>query len=110
MAEKLTESITFKCTDAEKLKLERIAKARKVTLSELMRTAGIDVILEVEELLNCLQMPLDLTTDTADTRNTGNFELMPSPPIRDVTPRYTGTKKAQLCDQLSLDCHSTAKQ
>lgn len=110
MSEKLTESITFKCTDAEKIKLERIARARKVKLSELMRGAGIDIILEVEEMLNCLQMPFDLTTDTADTKDISGFELLQSPPLRDVTPRNSGAKKAQLCDQLSLICHSNAKQ
>ncbi|EXD94050.1 hypothetical protein J490_3300 [Acinetobacter baumannii 942194] len=55
-------------------------------------------------------MPIDLTTVTEDTRNTSDFELMPSPPLRDVTPKHTGTKKAQLCDQLNLICHSNAKQ
>ncbi|WP_336975316.1 ribbon-helix-helix protein, CopG family [Acinetobacter pittii] len=111
MAEKLTASVTFKCTDEMKIKLERIARSRKLNgSSELMRIAAMDIIFEVEEMLNCLQMPIDLTTVTEDTKNTSNFELMPSPPIRDVTPKHTGAKKAQLCDQLSLICHSKAKQ
>lgn len=111
MAEKLTASVTFKCTDEMKIKLERIARSRKLNgSSELMRIAAMDIIFEVEEMLNCLQMPIDLTTVTEDTKNTSDFELMPSPPIRDVTPKHTGAKKAQLCDQLSLICHSNAKQ
>lgn len=111
MAEKLTASVTFKCTDEMKIKLERIARSRKLNgSSELMRIAAMDIIFEVEEMLNCLQMPIDLTTVTEDTKNTSDFELMPSPPIRDVTPKTTGAKKAQLCDQLSLICHSNAKQ
>jgi hypothetical protein len=99
MIEKLTASITHKCTDEEKTKLERIAKARKLTLSELVRSACMDVIHEVEEMLKSLQAEFDLTIDTADTRNTNDFELMPSPPIRDVTPKHTGAKKAQLLQQ-----------
>ncbi|MFX7044659.1 ribbon-helix-helix protein, CopG family, partial [Acinetobacter baumannii] len=51
MAEKLTASVTFKCTDEEKILLERIARSRKQTVSELMRERGIDVIREVQELL-----------------------------------------------------------
>ena len=102
MIEKLTASITHKCTDEEKIKLERIAKSRKMTLSELMRDAGIKIIHEVEEMLKSLQAEFDLTTDTADTRNTSDFELMPSPPITRISTKHTGAKKAQLCDQLSL--------
>lgn len=100
MTEKLTASITFKCTEEMKIKLERIARSRKLNgSSELMRNAAMDIIFEVEEMLNCLQMPIDLTTFTEDTKNTSNFELLPSPPIRDVTPKSTGTKKAQLLQQ-----------
>lgn len=102
MAEKLTASATFKCTDEEKIKLERIAKSRKMTLSELMRDAGMKIIHEVEEMLRSLQAEFDLTIDTADTRNTNDFELMPSPPIRDVTPKNTGTKKVQLLQQKDI--------
>lgn len=99
MTEKLTESITLKCTDAEKIKLERIARSRKMSLSELMRDAGIKIILEVEELLKSLQAEFDLTTDTADTRNPVNFELTQSPAIRRNSTKPTGTKKAQLLQQ-----------
>ncbi|MGP4772548.1 ribbon-helix-helix protein, CopG family [Acinetobacter sp. PFS20] len=100
MVEKLTASVTFKCTDEMKIKLERIARSRKLNgSSELMRIAAMDIIFEVEEMLNCLQMPIDLTTVTEDTKNTSDFELMPSPPIRDVTPKNTGTKKVQLLQQ-----------
>lgn len=99
MAEKLTASVTFKCTDEMKIKLERIARSRKLNgSSELMRIAAMDIIFEVEEMLNCLQMPIDLTTVTEDTRNTIDFELMPSPPIR-TTSQKTGTKKVQLLQQ-----------
>lgn len=105
MAEKLTASITFKCTDEEKILLERIARSRKINLSELMRGKGIEVIREVQELLQSLQAEFDLTTDTVDT---GDFELIPSPPLNAATKQKIGTKKAQLCDQLSLSCHSTA--
>ncbi len=102
MIEKLTASITFKCTDEEKIKLERIARSRKLNgLSELMRLAGIDIIQEVEEMLKSLQAEFDLTTDTADTRNTNDFELMPSPPIR-TTSQKTGTKKVQLLQQKDI--------
>lgn len=102
MIEKLTASITFKCTEEEKLKLERIARSRKLNgLSELMRLAGIDIILEVEEMLKSLQAEFDLTTDTVDTRNTSDFELMPSPPIR-TTSQKTGTKKVQLLQQKDI--------
>lgn len=101
MIEKLTASITFKCTDEEKIKLERIARSRKLTISELMRVAGIDIILEVEEMLKSLQAEFDLTIDTADTRNTSDFELMPSPPIR-TTSKNTGTKKVQLLQQKDI--------
>ncbi len=102
MVEKLTASITFKCTDEEKLKLERIARSRKLNgLSELMRLAGIDIIHEVEEMLKSLQAEFDLTTDTVDTRNTSDFELMPSPPIRSKSQK-TGTKKVQLLQQKDI--------
>lgn len=107
MAEKLTASITHKCLDEEKIKLERIAKSRKMTLSELMRDAGIKIIQEVEEMLKSLQAEFDLTTDTEDTRNTPEpFELELAP-----NPHKTQAQKKPNCrNQLSLICHSTAKQ
>ncbi len=79
MTEKLTASVTFKCTDEEKILLERIARSRKQTVSELMRERGIDVIREVQELLQSLQAEFDLTTVTVDTRNPEPFELELAP-------------------------------
>ncbi|HEM7108998.1 TPA: hypothetical protein ACSISC_000084 [Acinetobacter baumannii] len=107
MAEKLTASVTFKCTDEEKILLERIARSRKQTVSELMRERGIDVIREVQELLQSLQAEFDLTTVTEDTRNTPEpFELELAP-----NPHKTQAQKKPNCrNQLSLICHSTAKQ
>lgn len=98
MSEKLTESITFKCADSEKSKLEAISRTRKLTLSEFIRSICMAEISVVEELLHSLQKEFALTTDTADTFH---LELAP-PQIRDVTPKHIGTKKAQLCDQLSI--------
>lgn len=98
MSEKLTDSITFKCTDSEKLKLEAISRTRKISLSEFVRSICMTEISVVEEFLHSLQKEFALTTDTADTFR---LELAPRP-IRDITPKYTGTKNAQLCDQLSI--------
>lgn len=106
MSEKLTASITFKCTDDEKILLERIARSRKQTVSELMRERGIDVIREVQELLQSLQAEFDLTTVTVDTRNPEPFELELAP-----NPHKSQAQKKPNCrNQLSLICHSTAKQ
>ena len=106
MSEKLTASITFKCTDEEKILLERIARSRKQTVSELMRERGIDVIREVQELLQSLQAEFDLTTVTVDTRNPEPFELELAP-----NPHKLQAQKKPNCrNQLSLICHSTAKQ
>ncbi|MCX0338303.1 hypothetical protein [Acinetobacter radioresistens] len=98
MSEKLTESITFKCTYEEKRDLEAIAKSENKTLSEHMRSLGISNITEVRERLHSLSRLMRLTTDTVET----SFELQPEP-----LPKTAGTKKAQLCDQLSLICHPT---
>ena len=106
MSEKLTASITFKCTDEEKILLERIARSRKQTVSELMRERGIDVIREVQELLQSLQAEFDLTRVTVDTRNPEPFELELAP-----NPHKSQAQKKPNCrNQLSLICHSTAKQ
>lgn len=106
MSEKLTASITFKCADDEKILLERIARSRKQTVSELMRERGIDVIREVQELLQSLQAEFDLTTVTVDTRNPEPFELELAP-----NPHKSQAQKKPNCrNQLSLICHSTAKQ
>lgn len=90
MSEKLIESITFKCTDSEKSKLEAIARTRKLKLSELIRSVCMAEISVVEEFLHSLQKEFGLTTDTADTFR---LELAPRP-IYDVTPKHTGTKKS----------------
>ena len=98
MSEKLTDSITFKCTDSEKLKLEAISRTRKLSLSEFIRSICIAEISVVEELLHSLQKEFALTTDTVDTFR---LELAP-PPMRDVTPKHTGTKKVQLVAQMDF--------
>ena len=100
MTEKLADSITFKVTYEEKKEFEAIALAEKSDISKLSRVCMKKKIQEVREYLHSLQSFACLTTDTRDT-----FEL--TAPLRDVTPpKTTGTKKAQLCDQLSLICHT----
>lgn len=59
---------------------------------------GIKEISVIGEQLNSLITHISLATDTSDTFR---LELAPRP-IRDVTPKHTGTKNAQLCDQLSI--------
>lgn len=76
MSEKLTESITFKCTYEEKRNLEAIAKSENKTLSEHIRSLGMSNISEVRERLNNLASLMRLTTDTVDT----SFELQ-APPL-----------------------------
>jgi len=111
MSEKLTESITFKCTYEEKRDLEAISrycaqplsvKAREIfkewLFQKIKKQIGIKEISVIEEQLNSLITHISLATDTSDTFR---LELAP-PPMRDVTPKYTGTKNAQLCDQLSI--------
>ena len=102
MTEKLTESITFKCTYEEKREFEAIAKAERSDVSKLSRVCMKLKIQEVREYLNSLRSLTCLTTDTVDT----NFELQAPPRFLNVTAQTTGTKKAQLCDQLSLICHT----
>ena len=102
MTEKLTESITFKCTYEEKKEFEAIAKAERSDVSKLSRVCMKSKIQEVREYLNSLRSLTCLTTDTVDT----NFELQAPPRFLNVTAQTTGTKKAQLCDQLSLICHT----
>jgi hypothetical protein len=94
MSEKLTESITFKCTYEEKREFEAIARAEKIDVSKLSRVCMKEKISTVREYLNSLSTFVSLTTDTADT---SFFELTAEP-----LQKTTGTKKAQLCDQLSL--------
>lgn len=98
MSEKLTESITFKCTYEEKRDLEAIARSENKTLSEHIRSLGISNIFEVRERLNNLASLMRLTTDTVDT----SFELTPPPRLIDVTPKPRAQKKPNCCDQLSL--------
>ncbi len=103
MSEKLTESITFKCTYEEKKEFEAIARAEKTDISKLSRVCMSEKISAVREYLNSLNSFMCLTTDTVDT----SFDLVSPPQIRDVTPKTIGAKKAQLCDQLSfLAVHS----
>ncbi|WP_104499140.1 hypothetical protein [Acinetobacter indicus] len=103
MSEKLTASITFKCTDEEKRDLELIASSENKTLSEHIRSLGIANISAVRERIQHLASLLCLTTDTVDT----SFELTPPPRMIDVTPKITGTKKAQLLEQMDfLAVHS----
>lgn len=99
MSEKLTDSITFKCTYEEKRDLEAIARSENKTLSEHMRGLGISNISEVRERLNNLASLLRLTTDTVDTPF---FELTAA-----QLPKTAGTKKAQLREQLSLSAVHT---
>lgn len=103
MSEKLTESITLKCTYEEKRNLEAIAKSENKTLSEHLRGLGISNISEVRERLNNLVSLMCLTTDTVDT----SFELQAPPRFIDVTPKPQAQKKAQLREQLDfLAVHS----
>lgn len=153
MSEKLTESITFKCKDDEKLKLLRLAKEKGISLSELVRSIVISPASFVD-VLHCEGLEVGLTTGISDTLDLiriaaitnllksfpldeinrqfhtlfdflekhqaiseskpldqyiPSFELVQQPRMIDVTPRVQkfGTKKTQLCDQLSLICHST---
>ena len=105
MSEKLTESITFKCTYEEKRNLEAIAKSENKTLSEHLRSLGISNISEVREYLDSLRSFMCLTTDTVDT----SFELQAPPRFIDVTPKPQAQKKAQLREQLdflAIHCES----
>ena len=105
MSEKLTDSITFKCTYEEKRDLEAIARSENKTLSEHMRGLGISNISEVRERLNNLASLMRLTTDTVDT----SFELQAPPRFIDVPPKPQAQKKAQLREQLdflAIHCES----
>ena len=102
MREKLTESITFKCTYEEKRDLEAIAKSENITLSEHIRSLGIANITEVIERLNSLKSLMRLTTDTVDTPI---FELTHEPLHKTQTQ-----KKAQMREQLDfLSIHHESK-
>lgn len=95
MSEKLTDSITFKCTYEEKRSLEAIAKSECKSLSEHVRTLGISNISIVRERLNNLASLMHLTTDTAVTTH---FEL-----LAEQLPRQQVEKKPNGCNQLSLN-------
>ena len=110
MSEKLTESITFKCTYEEKELFKKRARSSRQPLSvkarEILREwlfpkpekqVSIKEISVIEEQLHSLITHISLATDTSDT-----FRLELAPQIRDITPKTQATKKAQLCDQLSL--------
>lgn len=103
MSEKLTESITFKCTYEEKRGLEAIAKSENKTLSEHIRSLGIANITEVIERLNSLKSLMRLTTDTVDTPI---FELTHEPLHKSQTQ-----KMPNCCDQMSIFAvHSESKR
>ena len=98
MSEKLTVSITHKCTYDEKVFFFILSKVEGKTLSDLFLENNMVLLSADKERLNLLASLMGLTTDTVDTFR---LELAPRP-IIDITPKTTGTKKAQLCDQLSL--------
>lgn len=105
MSEKLTESITFKCTYEEKKEFEAIARAEKTDVSKLSRICMREKIAAVREYLNSLNSFMCLTTDTVDT----SFELQAPPRFIDVTPKPQAQKKAQLREQLdflAIHCES----
>lgn len=102
MSEKLTESITFKCTYEEKRDLEAIARSENKTLSEHVRSLGMANISEIRERLNNLASLMRLTTDTVETPI---FELTPEP-----IPKPQAQKKPNCCDQMSFFAiHSESK-
>ncbi|AOA57558.1 hypothetical protein [Acinetobacter larvae] len=98
MSEKNLTTITHRCSYEEKDFLEAIAKVEGKSLSELIRENNMVRISAEKERLNHLASLMCLTTSTVSPPN---FELSPPP-----RPKTTGTKKAQLCDQLSLICHT----
>lgn len=103
MSEKLTESITFKCTYEEKREFEAIAKAEKTDVSKLSRICMKEKISVIREYVNSLSSFTCLTTDTVDTA----FELQAPPRFIDVTPKPQAQKKAQLREQMDfLAVHS----
>lgn len=108
MSEKLLESITLKCTLDEKEKANGIWKAKNFTsLSEYIRSLLIADISQTEEFVKLLAKSMRLNTDTADTFH---LELVPQSMI-DVTPKYTGVKKAQLLEQLDfLSIHNLSHE
>jgi len=102
MSEKLTESITFKCTYEEKRDLEAIARSENKTLSEHIRSLGMSNISEVRERLNNLASLMRLTTDTVDT----SFRASSSSTLYRCHTKTTGTKKSPAARTTGLSCHS----
>ena len=105
MSEKLNELGTFRCTDIEKKKATAIGRTRNQTLSEYVRASIIADISQGESYVSYLSDELNLSTHTV---NTFHLELAPRP-MRDVTPKYSGVKKAQLREQLdflAIHCES----
>lgn len=98
MSEKLNENGTFRCTDTEKAKATANGKTRNQTFSEYVRALVTADISQVESYVSFLSEELNLSTHTVDTFR---LELAPRP-IRDITPKHTGTKKAQLREQLDF--------
>lgn len=107
MSEKLTESITFKCTYEEKQLLKEYVKkqkrARSVVVREIVcsflfsknKKASIDEVSAIGEQLNSLITHISLATDTSDT-----FHLEPV-----VIPKkqiVKAQKKPNCRNQLSL--------
>ena len=103
--EKLTESITFKCTYEEKREFEAIAKAERSDISKLSRVCIKLKIQEVREYLNTLKSFACLTTDTVDT----NFELQAPPRFLNVTPPNHRHKKSPTARTIGLSCRSLRK-
>lgn len=101
MSEKLTESITHKCTYDERLDLEAIAKFEKVSLSELIRYCCMVRISKERERLDLLSRLMRHTTDTVVTHK---FELE-----AEQVPKEQVQKKPDCRNQLSFFCHSTQK-
>ena len=98
MSEKLTVSITHKCTSEEKEFLEALAVTEGKTLSELVRENNMVRITAEKERLHALASLLGLTRET---RSNHLFEL--TAPLMDVTPiKQQAQKKPNCYDQLSL--------
>ena len=97
MSEKFLATITHKCTLTERSQLEAIAKAKGITLSELVRLNNQVCISAEFDRIQILMSALGVTTDT----RANDFEL--TPPLRDVTRLKQQTQKKPNCyDQLSL--------
>lgn len=107
MSEKLTESITLKCTSEEKAGILQRARSSKQPVSKQVREIcrdwlsgekkeqiNINEISVIGEQLNSLLNRLSLATDTSDTFQ---LELVPKPIHK---PQVQ--KKPNCCEQMSL--------